>query len=119
MMLLASCVDTTDLEKQIDELKTKLEALDDRCSDINEQIVVLDELVSALNSRDYVTMVQPLKAGDGSLSGYTIVFVNHPTVTIRLPKNDDSAQSPSAAPVISVISYFSKPRYSLPLCPGI
>ena len=102
MMLLASCVDTTDLEKQIDELKTKLEALDDRCSDINEQIVVLDELVSALNSRDYVTMVQPLKAGDGSLSGYTIVFVNHPTVTIRLPKNDDSDQSPSAAPVISV-----------------
>ena len=102
MMLLASCVDTTDLEKQIDELKAKLEALDSRCSELNEDIAVLDDLVSALKARDYVTMVQPLKDADGSLTGYTVVFVNHPTVTIRFPKNDGSEQSPAAAPVISV-----------------
>ena len=102
MMLLASCVDTTDFEKQIEELKAKLEALENRCSDMNEQIVVLDDLISALKSRDYVTAIQPLKAGDGSLSGYTIVFVNHPTVTIRFPKSDETEQTPAVAPVISV-----------------
>lgn len=101
MMLLVSCVDTTDLEKQIDELKARLEALDSRCSELNEDIAVLDNLVSALKERDHVTMVQPLKASDGSLSGYTIVFVNHPTVTIRFPE-DDQAQNPATAPVISV-----------------
>ena len=70
MMLLASCVDTTDLEKQIDELKARLEALDSRCSELNEDIAVLDNLVSALKERDHVTMVQPLKDADGSLTGY-------------------------------------------------
>lgn len=98
MILPFSCVDTASLEAEIDELKTMLENINARCDEINSELSALDGLVSALNSRDYVTSIQPFNK-DGKLEGYIISFADSPTVTIRLSGNDEDHVK---APVISV-----------------
>ena len=99
--IFVSCADTTYLDQEIEDLKNAVAELQQQCRTMNNSLETLDVAMSALRNRDYVTSVQVLKGADGNITGYTMTFVNHPTITIWLP--DDSPVTSGDTPVISVL----------------
>ena len=100
-----SCTDTSYLDKEIDDLKNQVAELQQQCSTLNSSLEVLDQTLTALKNRDFVTSVNPVKGTDGSVTGYVITFVNQPTITIWLPEEQQEVTPPSVevhVPVISV-----------------
>lgn len=100
-----SCTDTSYLDKEIDDLKNQVAELQQQCSTMNSSLEVLDQTLTALKNRDFVTSVNPVKGTDGSVTGYVITFVNQPTITIWLPEEKEEVIPPTVevhVPVISV-----------------
>lgn len=99
--IFVSCTDTGYIDRELESLKEAVAQLQEQCNTLNNSIETLDEVLAALRSRDFVTGVYELKGSDGQVSGYTITFVNYPTITIWLPKG---TQNPGTVhvPVISV-----------------
>lgn len=99
-----SCTDTSSIEKDIDELKAAVAELQRQCSTFNASLETLDQVMSVLKDRDFVTSVQTLKGTDGTVTGYVITFVNHPTITIWMQQRQETPPSEDspAIPVISV-----------------
>ena len=99
--IFVSCTDTGYIDRELESLKEAVAQLQEQCNTLNNAIETLDEVLAALRSRDFVTGVYELKGSDGQVSGYTITFVNYPTITIWLPKG---TQNPGTVhvPVISV-----------------
>ena len=73
--------DDSALTDRVDELENRIEQLEKLCSGINSDIDALQQLVDALQSRDYVTAVEPLKE-NGQVTGYRILFQKADPVVI-------------------------------------
>lgn len=99
--IFVSCADTSHLDSEIEDLKNAVAELQQQCRTINSSLETLDVALAALKNRDYVTSVQVIKGSDGKVTGYTMTFVNLPTITIWLPEEGQSA-APVDVPVISV-----------------
>ncbi|MBQ5829893.1 MAG: hypothetical protein IIW45_06810, partial [Alistipes sp.] len=56
-------------------------ALEELCRQLNTNIDALQTIVEALEKKDYVTNVSPVRE-DGEIVGYTISFANSDTITI-------------------------------------
>ena len=102
--IFVSCTDTSYLDKEIDELKNQVALLQQQCSSLNTSLQTLDQTLTALKNRDFVTSVNAVKSSDGKVTGYVITFVNQPTITIWLPEENQQAPPPAQThvPVISV-----------------
>lgn len=103
--IFVSCTDTSYLDKEIDDIKNQIAQLQQQCSTLNSSLETLDQTLTALKNRDFVTSVNPVQGTDGKVTGYVITFVNQPTITIWLPEEQQAVTPPSTevhVPVISV-----------------
>ena len=70
------------LQKDVTDLKSRVETLETWCNTANTQICALQGLVTALEQNDYVTGVTPIVENSKEV-GYTISFSKSNPVTIR------------------------------------
>lgn len=102
--IFVSCTDTSYIDKELEDLKNQVAELQQQCSSLNSSLETLDQTLTALKNRDFVTSVNPVQGTDGKVTGYVITFVNHPTITIWLPEEKQETVPPTQVhvPVISV-----------------
>lgn len=70
-----------EMEESIRDHEQRISALEELCKQMNTNIEALQTLVDALEKRDYVTNVAPIRE-DGKVVGYTISFAYSDTITI-------------------------------------
>lgn len=78
--------DCDDLRRDVDDLRLRVEKLEDWCNTANSQISALQGLVSALEANDYVTGVTPITEGARE-TGYIIQFSKSGPITIHHGKD--------------------------------
>lgn len=85
--ILAICVsscskfDDTDIWDKLNDHEKRIVKLEELCKQMNTNITALQTLVEALEKRDYITNVSPVREV-GEIIGYTISFANSDTITI-------------------------------------
>lgn len=88
MLLLAAMIigcddgELAQLQKDVTDLKSRVETLETWCNTANTQICALRGLVTALEQNDYVTGVTPVVENSKEV-GYTISFSKSNPITIR------------------------------------
>lgn len=88
-LVLTSCqFDDSALWSKLDEYgqsikdhEQRISALEELCKQMNTNIEALQTLVDALEKRDYITNISPIRE-DGEVIGYTISFAYSDTITI-------------------------------------
>src|SRR5574344_1535271 len=100
LTLLGSC---KDYEDDINALAKRVSALEEWQKTVNTNIASLQTIVSALQTKDYVTSVTTLTDG----TGYQISFQNSGTITIKNGTNgtDGTNGKDGVTPVIGVAKY--------------
>lgn len=83
-----------------EDMGSRLAALEELCSQLNTNIVSLQQIVEALQGNDYVTGVVPV-VENGETVGYTISFSKSGPVTIYHGKKGENGQN-GTTPVIGV-----------------
>ena len=68
-------------EQTLNDHEKRIAALEQFCKQLNTNITALQTIVEALEKKDYVTNVSPIRE-DGEIIGYTISFANSDTITI-------------------------------------
>ena len=68
-------------EETLNDHEKRIAALEELCRQLNTNIDALQTIVEALEKRDYITNVSPVRE-DGEIVGYTISFANSDTITI-------------------------------------
>lgn len=68
-------------EQTLNDHEKRIAALEELCRQLNTNIDALQTIVEALEKKDYVTNVSPVRE-DGEIVGYTISFANSDTITI-------------------------------------
>ena len=98
-LALTSCqFDDSDIWGKLDEYgesikdhEERISALEELCKQMNTNISALQTLVDALEKRDYITNISPIRK-DGEEIGYTISFAYSDTITIYHGKNGADGQ---------------------------
>ena len=88
-LVFSSCqFDDSDIWSKLNEYgesirdhEQRISALEELCKQMNTNIEALQTLVDALEKRDYITNISPIRE-DGKIVGYTISFAYSDTVTI-------------------------------------
>ena len=70
-----------EMEESIRDHEQRISALEELCKQMNTNIEALQTLVDALEKRDYITNISPIRE-DGEVVGYTISFAYSDTITI-------------------------------------
>ena len=70
-----------EMEESIRDHEQRISALEELCKQMNTNIEALQTLVDALEKRDYITNISPIRE-DGEVIGYTISFAYSDTITI-------------------------------------
>ena len=70
-----------EVEESIRDHEERISALEELCKQMNTNIEALQTLVDALEKRDYITNISPIRE-DGVVIGYTISFAYSDTITI-------------------------------------
>ena len=81
-----------EMEESIRDHEQRISALEELCKQMNTNIEALQTLVSALEKRDYITNISPIRE-DGKIVGYTISFAYSDTVTIYHGKDGKDGQN--------------------------
>lgn len=100
MFGLSSCgddYDDSELRGDIENLEGRITALEEWQKSVNTDIRSLQNLVAALEDKDYVTAVTPLEDG----TGYVISFLKSGNVTIKHGEQGEKGED-GTTPVISV-----------------
>ena len=100
MFGLSSCgddYDDSELRGDIENLESRITALEEWQKSVNTDIRSLQSLVKALEDKDYVTAVTPLEDG----TGYVISFLKSGNVTIKNGEQGEKGED-GTTPVISV-----------------
>ena len=102
LLSLVSCTeyDEVAMWNKNEDMGSRLAALEDLCSQLNTNIVSLQQIVEALQGNDYVTGVVPV-VENGETVGYTISFSKSGPVTIYHGKKGENGQN-GTTPVIGV-----------------
>ena len=103
MFGLSSCgddYDDSELRSDIENLEGRITALEEWQKSVNTDIRSLQNLVAALEDKDYVTAVTPLEDG----TGYVISFLKSGNVTIKHGERGEQGENgeDGTTPVISV-----------------
>lgn len=96
LLLCWSCAkfDDSELQDRMDHLEDRINQLEQLCQHINEDIVSLEAILSALQSQDYITGIDTITGNDGSITGYVIRFSKSTPITIHNGKNGLDGISP-------------------------
>ena len=78
--------DDTPIWDKLNNHESRITALEELCKQMNTNIDALQTLVEALEKRDYITNVSPVRK-DGEVIGYTISFADSDTITIYHGEN--------------------------------
>lgn len=81
VLLAAGCYDDAALWDQIRDHEERIVSLEKLCNQMNTNISSLQTVVTALQDKDYVTNVAPIKE-NGKEIGYTITFSKSGSITI-------------------------------------
>lgn len=83
VLLFAGCTqyDDSALSNRIDNLESRVEALEELCEMMNTNISSLQSLVAAMQQNDYITSVTPI-TDDGKTIGYRIEFAKGEPIII-------------------------------------
>ena len=102
LLSLVSCTeyDEVAMWNKNEDMGSRLAALGELCSQLNTNIVSLQQIVEALQGNDYVTGVVPV-VENGETVGYTISFSKSGPVTIYHGKKGENGQN-GTTPVIGV-----------------
>lgn len=102
LLSLVSCTeyDEVAMWNKNEDMGSRLAALEELCSQLNTNIVSLQQIVEALQGNDYVTGVVPV-VENGETVGYTISFSKSCPVTIYHGKKGENGQN-GTTPVIGV-----------------
>lgn len=102
LLSLVSCTeyDEVAMWDKNEDMGSRLAALEELCSQLNTNIVSLQQIVEALQGNDYVTGVVPV-VENGETVGYTISFSKSGPVTIYHGKKGENGQN-GTTPVIGV-----------------
>ena len=73
-------------EQTLNDHEKRIAAVEELCEQMNTNINALQTLVEALEKRDYITNVSPVRK-DGEVIGYTISFADSDTITIYHGEN--------------------------------
>ena len=76
-------------EQTLNDHEKRIAALEELCKQMNTNINALQTLVEALEKRDYITNVSPVRE-DGVVVGYTISFASSDTITIYNGKDGNN-----------------------------
>lgn len=82
LLALSSCneeYDDTWVKETTEDLKDRMAALEEWQKSVNTSITTLQDLIAALEDKDYVTGVTPLEDG----TGYVITFLKSGSITIK------------------------------------
>lgn len=86
-LLLTGCADS--YYEKLDELQERVDALQDLCEQINQDLSKLQALVKAIDSKDMITGITEIRSGS-VVTGYRINFVQHESITITNGKDGAS-----------------------------
>ncbi len=102
LLSLVSCTeyDEVAMWNKNEDMGSRLAALEELCSQLNTNIVSLQQIVEALQGNDYVTGVVPV-VENGETVGYQISFSKSGPVTIYHGKKGENGQN-GTTPVIGV-----------------
>ena len=78
--------DDTKIWDKLNDHESRITALEELCKQMNTNIDALQTIVEALEKRDYITNVSPVRK-DGEVIGYTISFADSDTITIYHGEN--------------------------------
>ena len=82
MFAVISCEqEVADVSDRLDDLEKRVSALEQLCKEMNSNISSLQGIVTAMQTGDYITSVNPVTS-DGKTVGYTITFAKGNPVTI-------------------------------------
>lgn len=81
MLLAAACYDDTALWDELKDHESRIVELETLCNKMNTNISSLQSIVTALQDKDYVTNVAPVKE-NGKEIGYVITFSKSGSITI-------------------------------------
>lgn len=105
-LFIVSCSDDYDdtaIKNQINDLENRVTSLEQLCQQMNTNISSMQTILNALQERDYITSVTPIKEGDAVI-GYTINFAINDPITIYHGKNG-AAGKDGYVPVIGVAKF--------------
>ena len=94
VILAAGCskeYDDSAINKRIDNLESRVSALETLCKQMNTNISSLQTIVDALQNADYITSVTPVTQ-NGVTIGYTITFAKNGSATIYHGTNGKDGQ---------------------------
>ena len=96
--------DDTEIWDKLNDHESRITALEELCKQMNTNINALQTIVEALEKRDYITNVSPVRK-DGEVIGYTISFADSDTITIYHGENgqDGADGKDGYAPQIGVM----------------
>ncbi len=89
MLLLASC--HKNLWNDINDLKNRVQALEEKCNTMNTNITALQVLINAQSSGDMIRNVSEVTYGNSTI-GYTITFTSGRTITLYNGKDGANGQ---------------------------
>lgn len=82
-----------DIWNSINDLDSRVKALEELCREMNTNINSLQSLIEVIQSGDYITNIVPITKG-GEVIGYTITFKNHEPITIFNGEDGATANIP-------------------------
>ncbi|MBQ5594609.1 MAG: leucine-rich repeat protein [Alistipes sp.] len=94
-VVVSSCskFDDSAIWDKLIEHENRITAIEELCKQMNTNIEALQTIVEALEKRDYITNVSPVRK-DGEVIGYTISFAESDTITIYHGENGKDGYIP-------------------------
>lgn len=91
ILMVAGCTkfDDSEILSRLKDHEERIARLETLCDQINTNISSINVIIKALEGKDYVTAVIPIKIGD-KVQGYTIKFQNSGDVTIYNVKDENN-----------------------------
>jgi beta-glucanase (GH16 family) len=105
IFFLYSCYNDTDIVERIDNLETRVTALEETCRTINANIKSLESIVNAVSSGDQITNIANIYSQDGNtIIGYTLTMKDGSPITIYHGKDgkDGTNGTDGHTPVIGI-----------------
>lgn len=101
-LLLLTCwlcvaCDNSDLDDRLGRLEDRIEALEQLCDDLNNDISTLEAVVAALQNNDYITGIEPVVGSDGKVAGYLIMFSQSESITIYNGTDGEAGNTPEVS----------------------